>query len=230
MRVLLLAFMGFLALPGAAAAQFVGDLVLDPPGCENTETCTLAQGFGFVDSRGIGWEAAAGNITDGASIPRWAQRFVGVPFTPEYVPAAVLHDHYSKTGRPVRGWLETQRMFHEALLASGVPEGRAAVLYAGVLIGSRKWITRMEGRPCPMTQMCIQQVVTLELQEAEPTFGTETFVDTFTAVAAELETMEAVDADAVEALVRARLPADVYLNTPSGVIRSGISFGALATE
>ncbi|RGP36122.1 DUF1353 domain-containing protein [Pseudotabrizicola alkalilacus] len=228
LKALVTILFSFVASP--VAAQFVGKLVLEPTGCEKSGTCTLSEGFGFYDSRNVGWEAAKGNVTDGASIPRWAQRFVGVPFTPEYVPASVLHDHYSKSGRPVRGWFETQRMFYEALVESGVPVDRASVLYAGVLIGSGKWITRMKGKPCPNTMYCVQQAVVLELEQSGPTFGTTEYTESFARMMAEIEAGRVVGMEAVEDMARAERPGDIYLHNPSGIIRSNIEFGALATE
>lgn len=130
----------FLFSSTSAFAKFVGTVQLRPLDCKHSDFCELTADFGYIDRRGIGWQADKGDKTDGASIPKWAQKFVGEPWTPEYLNAAVLHDHYSKSVRPVRGWFETQRMFYEALLDSGVSWKRAAILYSGVLVGSGKWM------------------------------------------------------------------------------------------
>src|SRR5689334_10444439 len=77
-----------------AHADFVGSLVLSPTGCESTGHCELGADFGFIDPKGVGWQAAKGLITDGASIPPWAQPIVGKPFDESFVKAAIIHDHY----------------------------------------------------------------------------------------------------------------------------------------
>ncbi len=92
------------------------------------------------------------------------QPIFGVPFERQYLPAVVLHDHYSKSRRPVRGWLETQRMFREALIANGVGLVRANVMFAAVLIGSGKWaVAPVRGVPCQYGATCIQSVDAVEI-------------------------------------------------------------------
>ncbi len=187
--------------------------------------CWLAEDFGFIDKNGIGWQADKGDKTDGASIPKWAQRFVGVPFTPEYLKASVLHDHYSKSVRPVRGWFETQRMFHEVLLASGVSSKRAAVLYAGVLLGSGKWITRIEGRPCEAGTMCFNSVpgprsdfIASYLVTEPESFGERDYRLSFRKLKAAIEASDGMSESEVEALVLVERPDSVFLANPSGYL------------
>ena len=67
----------------SAHAEFSGEIVLLPTGCQQSSECTLGDNFGYIDSRNVGWEADKGDITDitdGTSIPRWAQFFAGDPF------------------------------------------------------------------------------------------------------------------------------------------------------
>lgn len=216
---LALTVFGLIACSGPSAAQFNGRVVLQPAGCQNVGSCTIAENFGFFDQLGLGWEADAGFRTDGASIPKWAQRFAGVPFDPTYVPAAVLHDWYSKSERPVRGWFQTQRMFHEALLATGVSEGRAALLYAGVLIGSGKWINTIASKPCPSLQNCVNGVVTEQrLMRTPETFGTTDYAKDYAAMAARIEAEGLTSQAQIEALARELRPDDIYLFNPSGSI------------
>ena len=54
-------------------ADFEAILVLEPPGCQQTGHCQLGNDFGFVDSQGVAAGGAKGLLTDGASIPLWAQ-------------------------------------------------------------------------------------------------------------------------------------------------------------
>jgi hypothetical protein len=53
-----------------ARADFVGELVLMPMGCESTGHCELGEDFGFIDPSGVGWQAAKGLITDGPAYLR----------------------------------------------------------------------------------------------------------------------------------------------------------------
>lgn len=217
-------FLPTLSLP--AWADFIGDLELEPIGCEQTESCTLAADFGFIDQRGVGWKADKGDPTDGASIPRWAQKFVGVPFEPSALPAAVLHDHYSKSVRPVRGWFDTQRMFYQALLEGEVTEPRASLTYAGVLIGSGKWITRMEGKPCDLGDNvpCINQTVEISLETEQESYGTEAFTANMTSFRKQIEG-GIVGQEAAEAMVRSAFPNDIYLQNPTGIIVEDVEVG-----
>ncbi len=218
-------------LPAPAQADFIGDLVLVPEGCEETEHCTLAADFGYIDPRGLGWKADQGDVTDGASIPRWAQKFVGIPFEPAALPAAVLHDHYSKSVLPVRGWFQTQRMFYEALRDGGVAEPRASLMYAGVLIGSGKWITRMKGEPCELGPgiSCTNQTVEITLETLPETYGSAEYTALFASIQSQIES-GAIGQAAVETLVRAYLPNDIYLHNPSGRIVENVEVGVFATE
>ena len=140
----------------ASRADFIGNLQLLPQGCEVTGECRLGQNFGFIDSAGIGWQATKGLATDGASIPEWAKTVIGQSFEPAFIRAAVIHDHYCV--RRVRPWRQTHKVFHEALLASGVSRLQAGIMYYGVLIGGPKWAKLVKGKPCPVGMGCIQQV------------------------------------------------------------------------
>lgn len=140
----------------AASDSFEGDLVLIPPGCEQQGKCKLKNEFSYVDPAGIGWTARADLVTDGASIPSWAQPIIGLPFTPAYVKAAVIHDHYCD--RHVRPWRQTHRVFYDALRKSGVPAETAGVMYFAVLVGGPKWVKLVKGVPCSAGLSCINQV------------------------------------------------------------------------
>lgn len=140
----------------AAMAGFTGTLELKPSGCQAAGHCTLGADFGFVDSKGRGWQAAKGLLTDGASIPPWAQKIVGEPFEESYIKAAVIHDHYCN--RRVRSWRETHRVFYEGLLASGVSKSKAGIMYYAVLIGGPKWVKLIKGKPCPVGMGCINSL------------------------------------------------------------------------
>ncbi|MGJ8570503.1 MAG: DUF1353 domain-containing protein [Hoeflea sp.] len=155
-----------------ARADFTGTLILLPPGCENTGFCKLGDNFGFVDSGNTGWEAAKGLLTDGASIPPWAQPLVGAPFEKSFIKAAIIHDHYCD--RHVRPWRQTHKVFHEALLKSGVTPGKAGIMYFAVMIGGPKWAKLIKGKPCSVGGDCINQVdVTSAVPGGGLTIGSE---------------------------------------------------------
>jgi Protein of unknown function (DUF1353) len=146
----------FLLCTPVSAQKFQGTLELVPPGCGKQLKCIVKNEFGFIDSKGMGWQARAGLETDGASIPPWAQPFVGGQFEQEFIRAAVIHDHYCD--RHVRTWRSTHRVFHEALLASGVSDAKATLMYFAVYLGGPKWVELIRGKPCQTGKSCIQQV------------------------------------------------------------------------
>lgn len=136
-----------------AEAGFEGELALVPVDCEVQGSCRLAEKFGFVDRNGLGWEAAKGLQTDGASIPLWARPLVGGAFEDAFIKAAVIHDHYCD--RRVRTWRRTHRVFYEALLASGVSKSKSGVMYFAVLVGGPKWVKLVKGRYCSTGSNCV---------------------------------------------------------------------------
>jgi Protein of unknown function (DUF1353) len=137
----------------AARAEFVGTLEFTPAGCEAAQRCKLTYDFGYVDTKGIGWQANAGDDTDGATIPQWAQPLVGASFDKSFVKAAAIHDHY--VVNHVRTWQQTHLMFYDALVDSGVPVTKAQIMYFAVLAGGPRWIDLVQGIACPVGMMCI---------------------------------------------------------------------------
>ncbi len=94
------------ALTGTPAnAKFIGKLAFDPKGCEATGKCRIVSDFKYIDPYKFGWLTKAGDNTDGATIPSWAQPFIGEPFDKSFIKAAVIHDHYCV--RHVRPWRQT---------------------------------------------------------------------------------------------------------------------------
>jgi hypothetical protein len=39
----------------SAHAEFSGEIVLLPTGCQQSSECTLGDNFGYIDSRNVGW-------------------------------------------------------------------------------------------------------------------------------------------------------------------------------
>lgn len=140
----------------SARAEFVGELGFIPNECKGSGECTLAFDFGYIDPRGVGWQAKAGLKTDGASIPSWAQPIIGGPWEQQFLPAAVIHDHYCI--RTVRTRSSTHRMFYDALIESGVNRFKALTMYYAVMVGSHMWIDLIEGHKCSGLNNCIQNI------------------------------------------------------------------------
>lgn len=139
-----------------AHAEFVGKLEFIPTGCKSAGECKLAFDFGYIDPRGVGWQAKADLKTDGASIPPWAQPIIGGAWEEQFLRASVIHDYYCI--RTVRTRSSTHRMFYDALIESGVNRLKALAMYYAVTVGSHMWINLMEGNNCSGLKNCIQNV------------------------------------------------------------------------
>lgn len=98
----------------------------------------LLTDFAFLDSRGVRWDAPAGRVINGASIPEifWSQ-VVGTPYVGDYRRATVLHD--VACDDQTRPHEEVHRMFYEAMRCDGVPEDRALLMYTAVRLFGPKW-------------------------------------------------------------------------------------------
>lgn len=127
-------------------AQFTGKFELGPPGCEDKGLCTLTYDLRYKDPYGVEWLAAAKDKTDGASIPFWAQPFIGNPFDKLFIKAAVVHDHYCN--RHVRPWPQTHRVFYDGLIEQGVDVGKAKLMYYAVYLAGPKWFELIPGKNC----------------------------------------------------------------------------------
>lgn len=97
----------------------------------------LTDQFAFIDCRELRWAVPGGARIDGASIPQFLWSITGSPYTGKYRDASVVHDFYcSVRSRPSDA---THRMFHEAMIVSGVSPQRAAVMYAAVKYAGPRW-------------------------------------------------------------------------------------------
>lgn len=135
-----------LATAAPAGAQFAGELAFTPDSCKAKRSCILKFPLTFTDANRRVWEARAGGITDGASIPDWAQGVIGDRWDESFLKAAVLHDHYC--GAMTYSWKETHRMFYDALLALGVGAFKAKLMYYAVYVGGPKWeVAEVGGAP-----------------------------------------------------------------------------------
>jgi hypothetical protein len=93
--------------------------------------------FGYVDPTRIEWDAPAGSIVDGASIPRFAWSIIGGPFEGKYRDASVVHDVACDQRK--RPWESVHEMFYSAMRASGVGSVLAKTMYAAVYHFGPRW-------------------------------------------------------------------------------------------
>ena len=94
----------------------------------------LLEPFWYVDPQGRRWDAPAGTVINGASIPRTLWSSVGSPYTGSYRRAAVVHD--AAIGHAGIARAQADTMFYFACLAGGCSLLQAKLLYAGVRIGA----------------------------------------------------------------------------------------------
>ena len=97
----------------------------------------LLSEFAFIDAGGTEWVVPGTAVIDGASIPRVLWAIVGGPYEGKYRKASVVHDWYCDVR--TREWQAVHRMFHEAMLVSGVDATQARVLYLAVRYGGPRW-------------------------------------------------------------------------------------------
>jgi hypothetical protein len=66
----------------------------------------------------------------------------------DYLPAAVMHDHYTNREHLVRTWRDTDRMFYQAMLVKDVGFIKASVMYYAVYVFGPHWGELQPGVPC----------------------------------------------------------------------------------
>jgi Protein of unknown function (DUF1353) len=122
-------------LGGSKWGYYSGDPITkwNPDG----RTMTLLSELSYTDPQGIIWDAPAGSVVDGASIPRYLWSFMGGPFEGKYRNASVLHDvAYGEHKRP---WWDCDRMFYNAMRCSGVSAVEAKTMYYALYKLGRHW-------------------------------------------------------------------------------------------
>ena len=104
----------------------------------------LLEPFAFEDPANVRWDAPAGAVVDGASIPRVLWTFVGSPFVGEYRRASVVHDVACDVR--TREWQDVHRMFYYAMRTGGVGSFRAKWMYLAVRTWGPEWELRPDGK------------------------------------------------------------------------------------
>lgn len=116
------------------AGRFTGSLVIEKAG--RNQRWRIYRGFSYVTAAGDWIQIPKGFIYDGASIPRlaWAAY---APMGGAYDMAAAMHDfllYRRKNGSQKYTRPEIDRLFLEAMLASGVDRLDAGIIYSAVAV------------------------------------------------------------------------------------------------
>lgn len=135
--------------PPSCNSCFIGKLLLESnPADFSGRTKLLAEDLYFVDSESFVWKAGKGDLTDGATIPDLLKPFIGESFEADFLPAAVIHDHYTNRAHRVRSWRDTARVFFQAMLANNVNIVKAKTMYFAVYAFGPHWGVLAKGVPC----------------------------------------------------------------------------------
>jgi hypothetical protein len=97
----------------------------------------LLQDFWYEDPLQRTWLVPSGYETNGASIPQFFWTFVGGPWSGGYRNAAIEHDYFCEFIGPPSD--EVHLMFYHAMLANGVAESKAYIMYQAVSIFGENW-------------------------------------------------------------------------------------------
>jgi hypothetical protein len=116
--------------------KFEGELLLRPLSGNNG--MRLEKDYSFIDPSGDRWDAPAGTVTDGASIPRFLWTVAGNPWGADYRNAAVIHDVACKEKK--RSWEAVHLNFYYAMRTAGVPPRKAKIMYTAVYHFGPKWV------------------------------------------------------------------------------------------
>ncbi len=114
---------------------FSGELILKA--LDDGRSMQVVKDFSYTDWQGHTLTATAGFVSDGATIPRAVWTIVGGPWDGPYRKAAVVHDVGCENHKYT--WRDTDRLFFEAMLDSGVTRPLALTMYYGVLVGGPRW-------------------------------------------------------------------------------------------
>ena len=205
-----------------AYADFEGELILEPSGCEATRECYIKNALRYTDPDELVWEAKKGLKTDGATIPEWAQPFVGAPYDRSFLKAAVVHDHYCD--RHVRSWRSTHRAFYHMLIDLGVPKIKSKILYYAVFVGGPKWIEIIQPKDCGAN--CINEYNSLKSSE-KIRIKPESFneIDEFDGRLKNIEKLleeEDLTLEQIDELAKSEQPGNVYFEN-GDTIEYGLS-------
>ncbi|MCB0247952.1 MAG: DUF1353 domain-containing protein [Anaerolineae bacterium] len=99
----------------------------------------LLEDVTYTDAAGVEWTAHAGDVIDGASIPRLFWRFIGCPFVGEYRNASVIHDVYCQRKAFLRPSKTVHQVFYDAMIFEGCPRWKAKLMHNAVKLFGPRW-------------------------------------------------------------------------------------------
>lgn len=135
--------------PVPCSPCFVGELkLIDNPADPSGKTKIFADDLFFIDPDKFVWKAGKADVTDGASIPELFKPIIGGAFEADFLPAAVIYDHYTHRAHRVRPWRDTARVFYQAMLVRGVDVVKAKTMYFAVYTFGPHWGVLARGVPC----------------------------------------------------------------------------------
>ena len=134
--------------------RFDGDLILKA--LPNGRDMELVRPFNYIDSRGISWPVPSGTRVDGASIPSVFWSIIGAPYTGRYREASVIHDHYCVTKS--RHWKAVHKVFLEGMLARGVDNIQAKLMYLAVYRFGPRWDFDVDACFCKGCPACANPI------------------------------------------------------------------------
>ena len=98
---------------------------------------SLTHEFNYIDPAKQMWEAPAGLIVDGASIPRPFWSVIGGPFEGLYREASIVHD--AGCCAQMQPWSDVHHMFYNAMRCSGVGWAKAKTMFWAVWAFGPRW-------------------------------------------------------------------------------------------
>lgn len=145
-------FVFFLVLSGLTHAGEFGEFIgtVEAVRLGDGRSMKLTKPFAYLSPDGARWEAPAGSIVNGASIPPFAWSFIGNPLEGKYRNASVIHDVACVSQS--RPWQTAHEAFYTAMLAADVDGLKAKVMYAAVYHFGRRWQSRFELINIPLAE------------------------------------------------------------------------------
>jgi hypothetical protein len=128
-------------VPDWATAQgkgsFRGRFAVERLRDNGRERMHLLERLEFVAPDGRAWSVPSGIVVDGSSIPKAFWSLMVGPFEEPYQKASILLDYFCEERATYAR--DVHRAFYDALLASGVAESRAWILYRAVETYGPAW-------------------------------------------------------------------------------------------
>lgn len=158
----------------------------------NGRDATLLASFAYMDPTGKRWEAPAGTVVNGASIPGYLWSIIGSPWTGKYREASVIHDYYCETKKAP--WKLVHQVFYTAMLANAVDPVQARIMYAAVYRFGPRW----DFEYAPDCANCV--AIPRHVDAYTPAFNVEEFERLRARLQQETDSLEQIEREADAAL------------------------------